>query len=142
MNKNLYSRKQTMKYKRIVDSLSLDELIGQLMCVNVSASMTPERFEDYCQRRKPGALFIAHIPGEKVKSVLKIANKHSPVPVIVAADIENGPGMALSDQHLLPNCMAWGACDDPALMKTPVVRNGKQATVGFRPEIWETWEQH
>ena len=30
--------------------------------------------------------------------------------------------------------------DDPALMKTPIVRNGKQATVGFRPDIWETWE--
>ena len=30
--------------------------------------------------------------------------------------------------------------DDPALMKTPVVRNGKQATVGFCPEIWESWE--
>ena len=30
--------------------------------------------------------------------------------------------------------------DDPRLMKTPIVRNGKQATVGFCPEIWETWE--
>ena len=30
--------------------------------------------------------------------------------------------------------------DDPTLMKTPVVRNGKQATVGYCPEIWETWE--
>ena len=30
--------------------------------------------------------------------------------------------------------------DDPTLMKTPIVRNGKQATVGYRPEIWETWE--
>ena len=30
--------------------------------------------------------------------------------------------------------------DDPMLMKTPVVRNGKQATVGFCPEIWEKWE--
>lgn len=30
--------------------------------------------------------------------------------------------------------------DDPALMKTPVVRNGKAATVGFRPDVWETWE--
>ena len=30
--------------------------------------------------------------------------------------------------------------DDPMLMKTPIVRNGKQATVGYRPEIWETWE--
>lgn len=30
--------------------------------------------------------------------------------------------------------------DDPTLIKTPIVRNGKQATVGYRPEIWETWE--
>ena len=28
----------------------------------------------------------------------------------------------------------------PELMKTPIVRNGKQATVGFRPEIWASWE--
>lgn len=30
--------------------------------------------------------------------------------------------------------------DDPALMKTPIVRNGKQATVGYCPEVWSTWE--
>ena len=30
--------------------------------------------------------------------------------------------------------------DDPKLMKTPVVRNGKKATVGYCPEIWATWE--
>ena len=30
--------------------------------------------------------------------------------------------------------------DNPVLMKTPIVRNGKQATVGYCPEIWATWE--
>lgn len=30
--------------------------------------------------------------------------------------------------------------DNPELMKTPIVRNGKQATVGFCPDIWQTWE--
>ena len=30
--------------------------------------------------------------------------------------------------------------DMPELMKAPVVRNGKEATVGFRPDIWETWK--
>ena len=30
--------------------------------------------------------------------------------------------------------------DDPSLIKTPVVRNGKQATVGFCPDIWAQWE--
>ena len=29
--------------------------------------------------------------------------------------------------------------EDPTLMKTPIVRNGKQATAGFCPEIWATW---
>lgn len=29
--------------------------------------------------------------------------------------------------------------DEPKLMRTPVVRNGRQATVGYCPEVWETW---
>jgi len=29
--------------------------------------------------------------------------------------------------------------EHPELLKTPIVRNGKQATVGFCPEIWKTW---
>ena len=28
----------------------------------------------------------------------------------------------------------------PNFIKTPIVRNGKQATVGYHPEIWETWD--
>ncbi len=30
--------------------------------------------------------------------------------------------------------------DNPALIRTPVVRNGKKATVGYQPEIWAAWE--
>lgn len=30
--------------------------------------------------------------------------------------------------------------DDPSLLKTPIVRNGKQATVGYCPEVWKDWE--
>ena len=30
--------------------------------------------------------------------------------------------------------------DDPKLMRSPIVRNGKQATVGYCPEIWSEWE--
>jgi arsenate reductase (glutaredoxin) len=29
---------------------------------------------------------------------------------------------------------------DAALLKTPVVRNGREATVGYQPEIWKTWK--
>ena len=30
--------------------------------------------------------------------------------------------------------------ENPGLLKTPIVRNGRQATVGHCPEIWKTWE--
>ena len=30
--------------------------------------------------------------------------------------------------------------EDPWLIKTPVVRNGRQATVGYCPEVWKNWE--
>ena len=28
----------------------------------------------------------------------------------------------------------------PELIKTPIVRNGKKATVGYCPDIWKGWE--
>jgi len=31
--------------------------------------------------------------------------------------------------------------EDPSLIKTPIVRNGKKATVGYCPDIWKKWEQ-
>lgn len=30
--------------------------------------------------------------------------------------------------------------NNPELYKTPIVRNGRQATIGYRPEIWTEWE--
>ena len=30
--------------------------------------------------------------------------------------------------------------DNPRLIKTPVVRNGRQATVGYCPEVWQEGE--
>ena len=32
------------------------------------------------------------------------------------------------------------ALNNPKVLNTPIVRNGKQATVGFKPEVWQTWE--
>ena len=26
------------------------------------------------------------------------------------------------------------------VLKTPIVRNGKKATVGYRPDVWKGWE--
>ena len=30
--------------------------------------------------------------------------------------------------------------ENPQVIKTPVVRNGKQSTLGYQPNIWKTWK--
>ncbi len=30
--------------------------------------------------------------------------------------------------------------ENPKLLRTPIVRNDKQATIGYHPEIWSIWE--
>ena len=30
--------------------------------------------------------------------------------------------------------------ENPWFIKTPIVRNGKKATVGYCPEVWKDWE--
>lgn len=44
--------------------------------------------------------------------------------------IEHQPNEAMVEQKLLEN---W------ELFRTPIVRNGKQATVGYAPEVWKEW---
>ena len=30
--------------------------------------------------------------------------------------------------------------ENPIFLVTPIVRNGKMATVGYRPEVWKSWD--
>jgi len=30
--------------------------------------------------------------------------------------------------------------ENPRLLKTPIVRNGRQATVGYQPDVWKAWQ--
>jgi Spx/MgsR family transcriptional regulator len=29
---------------------------------------------------------------------------------------------------------------DPMLLRTPIVRNGREATVGYQPDLWKEWK--
>ena len=43
-------------------------------------------------------------------------------------------------QHLRESDRLEKLLENQHLLKTPIVRNGKQATVGYQPEIWKSWE--
>lgn len=30
--------------------------------------------------------------------------------------------------------------ENPQIIKTPIVRNGRVATIGYQPDVWKTWE--
>jgi arsenate reductase len=39
-----------------------------------------------------------------------------------------------------PSRVRAALASDSLLLKTPMVRNGREATLGMRPEIWLTWK--
>lgn len=51
-------------------------------------------------------------------------------------------GYAESTLAYAPSTQAKEAIllEQPQFFKTPIVRNGKQATVGYQPETWKQWE--
>lgn len=42
--------------------------------------------------------------------------------------------------YITPEAAEEKLLDNPQLFRTPIVRSGKLVTIGYRPEVWETWE--
>ncbi len=42
--------------------------------------------------------------------------------------------------YLTPDAREEKLLEHPELFRTPIVRNGREATVGYCPEVWATWE--
>ena len=42
--------------------------------------------------------------------------------------------------YITPEAAEDKLFENPKLFRTPIVRNGKQVTVGYCPEVWEQWE--
>lgn len=42
--------------------------------------------------------------------------------------------------YLLDDAKEEKLMDMPKLYKTPIVRNGKKASIGYQPDVWKSWE--
>ncbi len=42
--------------------------------------------------------------------------------------------------YITPEAAEDKLFENPKLFRTPIVRSGKQVTVGYCPEVWEQWE--
>ena len=47
--------------------------------------------------------------------------------------------LALS-KYIAPEDKLEKVLENPSVIKTPVVRNGKQSTLGYQPDVWKTWK--
>ena len=43
-------------------------------------------------------------------------------------------------EYLLPDDKFEKVLENQSLLRQPIVRNGKQATVGYQPDVWKQWE--
>lgn len=106
-----------MDYNSIIDSLSLEDLVGQVLCYDIYPKNTPEEIEEVFKKIRPGGIFLTGMNKELIAKYTEIANKYTKIPVIISSDIENGPETAIVNSGMLPHPMAWGATDDTSLIK-------------------------
>ena len=50
-------------------------------------------------------------------------------------DVEGVCSDLIADEDKLEKLL-----ENQQIIKTPVVRNGKQSTLGYQPEVWKKWE--
>ena len=43
-------------------------------------------------------------------------------------------------RYIVPQDKAEKVMENQSVLKQPIVRNGKQATVGYQPDVWKTWK--
>jgi arsenate reductase-like glutaredoxin family protein len=110
------------------------QIFGTKKC---SETRKTERW--FKERRIPFQLIDLAQKGPSPGELRKIANAVGGVEKLIDRDskryLERGlkyaaPTGPRIEQHLL---------DDPLLIKTPIVRSGDRATVGFAPELWQGW---
>lgn len=104
------------KIEDLINNMSVDDLCGQLLCYSMPLK---GNMEEEIKRTKPGGIFVYGASRAQIKEYTDLVNKYTKVSVIVASDVENGPGGgALAENYTaLPMPMACGAADDEILME-------------------------
>ncbi len=100
-----------------VEKLSLDELAGQVLCFDIYGKEDPKEVEENVKKMRPGGIFLQGTTAEQIKLYTEMAEKYSSVPVIVAGEIEDGPGYSIKGAGDIPHLMALSAADDPELVE-------------------------
>ena len=67
-----------------------------------------------------------------------VAQVNGGMEAMLNPDAEDQDTMALI-RYLAAEDKLEKILENPQVIKTPVVRNGKQSTIGYQPDVWKGW---
>ncbi len=70
---------------------------------------------------------------------MSVAQANGGVEGMIDADCEDKDTLALI-KYIADEDKVEKILENQQVIKTPVVRNGKQSTLGYQPEVWKKWE--
>ena len=68
-----------------------------------------------------------------------VANANGGIMAMVNLDAKDKDAVALI-QYIADEDKLEKLLETQQIIKTPVVRNGKQSTLGYQPDVWKKWE--
>ena len=68
-----------------------------------------------------------------------VANVNGGIDAMINPDAKDKDALALI-KYIAEEDKLEKLLETQQVIKTPVVRNGKQSTLGYQPEVWKKWE--
>ena len=110
--------------------LTLRQKVGQMVVPRISGAYMPlespeyQRLYDWVVRQGVGGVIITQGPILEMAAKLNTLQKLAPVPLLVSADMEHGPGQILTSGYILPYGIDnGGATRFPSLMGLGATRD-------------------
>ena len=69
-----------------------------------------------------------------------VADSNGGIMNMVNPDAKDKDAVALL-QYIADEDKLEKLLENQQIIKTPVVRNGKQSTLGYQPDVWKKWEE-
>lgn len=103
--------------EEIIKGLTLEDMVGQLLCYDITEKKDPVEIEKMLAKTKPGGIYVDSLAPDKIAIYADMVNRYAKLPVITARDMEQGPELAAAGKGTFPHAMAWGAAGDSALVE-------------------------
>lgn len=120
--------------------------INNIIYSNPKQAVLPLLIQDYLDICDPVLTFDRFMGGIELEKYLKNIPQHytgrlrydpvSMLKTVLFGFMANGyiSLRELEDEDKLEKVL-----ENPQVIKTPIVRNGKQSTLGYQPDVWKGW---